>query len=105
MFESDDSRRDFLKKTAYVTPLILTMKVSLAEAQAGSSPPVDRVQDLSAAPGDVSTPLDSAQLSYDEKGKAWKDGDEAHEHKGKAYKDKDNNGLHLGWRNHWPDRY
>jgi len=31
------SRRDFLKKTAYVAPLILTMNVSLAAAQVGSA--------------------------------------------------------------------
>jgi hypothetical protein len=43
MFESNASRRDFLKKTAYVTPLILTMNVSLAQAQAGSAAPVERI--------------------------------------------------------------
>ena len=48
MFESNESRRDFLKKTAYVAPLILTMNVSLAQAQAGSAAPVDRIQDFSA---------------------------------------------------------
>jgi hypothetical protein len=31
------SRRDFLKKTAYVAPLVLTMNVSLAAAQVGSA--------------------------------------------------------------------
>jgi hypothetical protein len=47
MFETNESRRDFLKKTAYVTPFILTMNVSLAEAQAGSRPPVDAAGDFS----------------------------------------------------------
>jgi hypothetical protein len=36
MFETPSSRRDFMKKTAYVAPLILTLNVSLAQAQAGS---------------------------------------------------------------------
>lgn len=36
---NDSSRRDFLKKTAYVAPLVLTMNVSLAQAQVGSSRP------------------------------------------------------------------
>jgi len=36
------SRRDFLKKTAYVAPLVLTMNVSLAEAQVGSAAPAPR---------------------------------------------------------------
>jgi hypothetical protein len=49
MFESNESRRDFLKKTAYVTPFILTMNVSLAAAQAGSAAPEERVEDFSAS--------------------------------------------------------
>lgn len=36
---NESSRRDFLKKTAYVAPLVLTMNVSLAEAQVGSARP------------------------------------------------------------------
>ncbi len=46
MSTNTTSRRDFLKKTAYVAPLVLTMNVSLAEAQVGSSrqdPNVDTV--------------------------------------------------------------
>ena len=46
MLDQNSSRRDFLKKTAYVAPLILTMNVSLAAAQVGSGlqdPPVDRL--------------------------------------------------------------
>ena len=38
MSASDSSRRDFLKKAAYVAPVVLTMNVSLAEAQVGSAP-------------------------------------------------------------------
>jgi hypothetical protein len=38
MLTSGSSRRDFLKKTAYVAPLILTLNVSLAQASAGSGP-------------------------------------------------------------------
>lgn len=44
MFDQDSSRRDLLKKAAYVAPLILTMNVSLASAQVGSGrvdPPVN----------------------------------------------------------------
>lgn len=37
MANSGSSRRDFLKKTAYVAPLVLTMNVSLAQAQVGSA--------------------------------------------------------------------
>jgi hypothetical protein len=37
MSTNASSRRDFLKKTAYVAPLVLTMNVSLAEAQVGSA--------------------------------------------------------------------
>jgi hypothetical protein len=71
MLQTNDSRRDFLKKTAYVTPLILTMNVSLAEAGAGSGTPVDRV-------GDFSTPLDPPSGSYayqgKSKGRSWNKG-------------------------------
>jgi hypothetical protein len=82
MFESHDSRRDFLKKTAYVTPLILTMNVSLAEAQAGSGPPVERAQDFS-------TPLDPPSGAYaNEGGKTYKGKkkDKAWKHQGKKKK-------------------
>jgi hypothetical protein len=42
MFDQNSSRRDLLKKAAYVAPLILTMNVSLASAQVGSGlPPVN----------------------------------------------------------------
>ena len=46
MFDQNSSRRDLLKKAAYVAPLILTMNVSLASAQVGSGrvdPPVNPV--------------------------------------------------------------
>jgi hypothetical protein len=73
MFESNESRRDFLKKTAYVTPFILTMNVSLAAAQAGSAAPVDQVQDFSAGGTDGDAP-------------GWS-----------AVYDGNNNGKHEGW--------
>jgi len=40
MFENDgDSRRDFLKKTAYVVPAVLTLNLALVEARAASNAP------------------------------------------------------------------
>jgi hypothetical protein len=37
MFTQEDSRRGFLKKTAYVAPVILTLKAAPAFASQGSS--------------------------------------------------------------------
>jgi hypothetical protein len=87
MFESNESRRDFLKKTAYVAPLILTMNVSLAQAQAGSAAPVDRISDFSAG-GSVSSGSSGWSGEYESE----YDGNGKHKH-GKH----DDNGKHLGW--------
>ena len=34
---SDDSRRDFIKKAAYVVPAVLTLNLALAEASSAST--------------------------------------------------------------------
>jgi hypothetical protein len=34
--ERDGSRRDFIKKAAYIAPTVLTLSVALVEARAGS---------------------------------------------------------------------
>jgi len=40
MFTNDDtSRRDFLKKTAYVVPVVLSLNLALVEARAASNAP------------------------------------------------------------------
>ena len=82
MFESNESRRDFLIKTAYVTPLILTMNVSLAQAQVGSAAPVDRLEDFSGGGADAA-PVGSSVAA-----------DSSGENEGKEHHD---NGKHLGW--------
>jgi hypothetical protein len=64
------SRRDFLKKTAYVAPLVLTMNVSLAEAQVGSSrqePSEERVLISSASDGGSR----HARHAFRGRGHAW----------------------------------
>ena len=38
MLSDNDSRRDFLKKSVYVVPTILSLKVALVEARAASMP-------------------------------------------------------------------
>jgi hypothetical protein len=35
----DDSRREFLKKSAYVVPVVLTLNLALVEARAASNEP------------------------------------------------------------------
>jgi len=43
MFTNDDaSRRDFLKKTAYVVPVVLSLNLALVEARAASPEPAPR---------------------------------------------------------------
>lgn len=37
MSEHEDSRRDFIKKAAYVVPAVLSLNLALAEARAGSN--------------------------------------------------------------------
>jgi len=39
MSELEDSRRDFIKKAAYVVPAVLSLNLALAEAKAGSKKP------------------------------------------------------------------
>lgn len=39
MLTGSDSRRGFLKKSVYVVPTILTLKLALVEARAASMPP------------------------------------------------------------------
>lgn len=38
MLTANDSRREFLKKSAYVVPTILSLNVALVEARASSMP-------------------------------------------------------------------
>ena len=93
MFESNESRRDFLKKTAYVAPLILTMNVSLAQAQAGSAAPVDRFEDFSAGGPDGlggSSQLASSGLS------GW-----SGEYDGNGNYKGQHKGKHKGWFKPW----
>jgi hypothetical protein len=84
MFESNESRRDFLKKTAYVAPLILTMNVSLAQAQAGSAAPVDRIEDFSAGG------TEGASVGGSSGSSGWSG-------KYESEYDGNNNGKHKGW--------
>jgi hypothetical protein len=88
MFESNESRRDFLKKTAYVAPLILTMNVSLAQAQAGSGAPIDRIQDFSAGGPDG---LGGSSRPVELGSSGWS-GD---------YEGNGNHGKHKGWYKPW----
>ena len=36
MFTESDSRREFIKKSAYIVPAVLSLNVALVEARAGS---------------------------------------------------------------------
>ena len=89
MFDSNESRRDFLKKTVYVTPFILTMNVSLAAAQAGSAAPGDRIEEFSAggtdgaSAGGSSHPVELGSSGWSGKYDVEYDGN--------------NNGKHKGW--------
>jgi hypothetical protein len=89
MFESNESRRDFLKKTAYVAPLILTMNVSLAQAQAGSAAPGDGIEEFSAGGADGASVGGSQPLELGSSG--WS-GD---------YEGNGDPGKHTGWYKPW----
>ena len=38
----NETRRDFIKKAAYVVPAVLSVNVALVEARAGSPPPMEK---------------------------------------------------------------